>query len=63
VGLSNEHERTIARIVDKLAAEGRLDLSTIDKIIAALDFTMSRSASKFLVAYIRWQMDHPIVRP
>jgi hypothetical protein len=59
-GTTNDHESTIKRIVDKLSAEGRLSPSTIDEIIAALDFVLTVSETKFLVAYLRWRMDSPI---
>jgi hypothetical protein len=58
---SNEHELTIARIVDKLSL-GRLDPTAIEDVIAVLDFTLSKSDSKFLVSYIRWRMDNPMAK-
>lgn len=57
---SNEHELAIARIVDKLSLEGRLYPTAIEDVIAVLDFTLSKSDSKFLVSYIRWRMDNPL---
>jgi hypothetical protein len=62
MGPTNEHELAIARIVDRIAIEGRLYPTAIDEIIAQLSFTMTRSDSEFLVKYIRWRMDNPIAR-
>jgi hypothetical protein len=59
-GPANDHQLTIARIVDRLSAEGRLSTSAIDEIIDALDFVLTVSETKFLVAYLRWRMDNPI---
>ena len=59
---SNEHELAIARIVDKLSLEGRLYPTAIEDVITVLDFTLSKSDSKFLVSYIRWRMDNPIAK-
>jgi hypothetical protein len=57
---SNNHEVSIAGLVDDLSKEGRLDPAAIDQIIAALDFVMSRSETDFLVNYIRWRIDNPV---
>jgi hypothetical protein len=59
---TNEHETAIARIVDRIALEGRLYPTAIDQVIALLNFTMTRSDSEFLVQYIRWRMDNPIAK-
>lgn len=56
----NNHELAIVRIVDRISAEGMLCLTPIPRIGAALDFTMYRSDSEFLVNYIRWRMANPI---
>jgi hypothetical protein len=55
----NDHELTIARIVDKLSTAGGLHASAIDEIIAALDFALSIAETKFLVSYLRWRMENP----
>lgn len=55
-----EHELAIARIVDGFLSDGRLYRTTLDEIIAALNFVMSRSDSEFLVSYIWWRMGNPI---
>jgi len=60
---TNDHELTIARIVDKLSTEGGLHASAIDQIIAALDFTLSISETKFMVSYLRWRMDKIAKQP
>jgi len=40
--------------------EGRLDSSVIPEVVAALDFTMSRADSEFMVRYLQWRMANPI---
>ena len=62
MGPTNSHERAIARIVDDLDAEGRLSPTSIEDVIAHLNFAMTKTDSKFLVDYIRWRMDHPIAK-
>jgi hypothetical protein len=57
---SNDHELAIAKAVDALALEGKLDHSAIEKITRSLDFLMSRTDSRFLVGYVQWRRDHPI---
>ena len=57
----NEHEVVITRIVDRIADEGRLDASVIDEIFDAIDFAMTHSHGEFLVDYIRWRRQNPIV--
>jgi len=57
---TNKHELAIAKIVDRISTDGRLDLSVIPEVTAALDFMMSRSDSEFLVRYIKWRMANPI---
>jgi len=54
---SNNHEREIVRIVDQITLQGGMSRAT------ALTFAMSRSDSKFLMEYVRWRMDHPILKP
>jgi hypothetical protein len=58
--IHNDHKVAIARIVDRMAVEGRLQPTAIPEIVALLDFMMSRSDSEFLVNYIRWRMENPI---
>jgi hypothetical protein len=58
---SNDHEREIARLIDKRAlSEGKLDYAAVPAITAMLSFLMTRSDSEFLIAYLRWRMAHPI---
>ena len=59
---TNDHEVEIARIVDGLDFQSRPYSVGIEDVIAALDFAMSKSDSEFLVKYVRWRMDHPIVK-
>lgn len=60
MGPSNEHELAIARVVDRISMECRLQSSVIPEVIAALDFTMSRADSEFMVRYLQWRMANPI---
>jgi hypothetical protein len=60
---SNERELAIARTVDKVAMEGRLDLTAIDEMAAALGFpVVHRSDSEYLKRYLDWRMANPIVK-
>lgn len=61
MGPSNEHETEIARIVDRISSQHRLSATAIDEVIARLTFTMTRTDSEFLVKYIRWRVDNPVV--
>ena len=56
---SNDHERTIAAIVDRISIEGRLDPTVVSEIAGTLGFMMSRSDTEFLVNHVRWRMDNP----
>jgi len=60
MGPTNDHERVIAKIVDKFSLDGQLSASAIEGVIAVLNFTINRSDSEFLLSYIRWRLDHPI---
>lgn len=60
---SNDRELAIARTVDKIAIEGRLDLTSIDEAVAALGFPVIHlSDSKYLERYIEWRIDNPLVK-
>lgn len=59
---TGNHETEIARIVDQISVEGRLDLASIQEVIMVLNFMMTGTDTQFLVEYIRWRMDHPIVK-
>jgi len=60
---TTEYELDIARIVDKLDAQGRLSASAAYDVIEQLpNRIMLKSEMDFLVKYIRWRMDHPIVK-
>ena len=60
---SNERELAIARTVDKLAIEGRLDPSAIDELAAALGFpAIHPSDRRYLERYVEWRMANPIVK-
>jgi hypothetical protein len=60
---SNDHEVAIADIIDGFSLEGRLQLSIIPEVAAALEFMMSRTDSEFLVRYIQWRMANPLKPP
>ena len=62
MGPSNDHELEIARRVDQLAIRKSLDAAEALEAIARLDFRMTESDYRFLKEYIRWRMDHPIVK-
>ena len=60
---SNERELAIARTVDKIAIEGRLDLTASEEAVAALGFlVIHRSDSAYLERYVAWRMANPIVK-
>jgi len=61
-GPSNEHELAIAVIVDSLDFQSRPYSVGIEDVIAALNFEMSKTDGEFLEKYLRWRMDHPIVK-
>ena len=42
--------------------EARLTLASIQEVITVLNFMMTGTDTEFLVEYIRWRMDHPIVK-
>ena len=48
--------------MDQFALGGKLDATVIDLLASVLPFTMADSDTKFLVRYIRWRMDNPIVK-
>lgn len=60
---SNERELAIARTVDKIASEGRLDLTAVDEAVAALGFpVIHRSDSAYMDRYVAWRMANPFVK-
>ena len=61
-GPSNDHELAIARVVDQFGLAGKLDAAVIDLLASVLPFTLAESDNDFLVRYVRWRMDHPIVK-
>ena len=61
-GPSNEHELEIARIVDRIALEGRLYPSATPEVLALLGFMMSRKDREFLARYIQWRVENPILK-
>jgi hypothetical protein len=61
-GADQHHELTIARIVDQIYTEGRLDLSSIQEGVRVVDFMMTGFDGEFLVNHVCWRMDNPIVK-
>jgi hypothetical protein len=59
---SNQHEQKIARIVDGFDFRNRSYSFAIEDVIAVLDFTPNKADGEFLMEYVRWRMDHPIVK-
>lgn len=59
---SNEHELAIARIVDKIDTNGRLDPGAMDEIVGTMAFTPSEDEKSFLVDYVRWRMTRPVAK-
>jgi hypothetical protein len=60
---SNDRELAIARIVDKFAIEGRLDLSAIDEMAAALGLPVVHPSDReYLERYVQWRMANPMVK-
>lgn len=59
---SNDHERTIARIVDGMDFRARSYSFAVEDVIGLLDFTLTKTDGEFLMDYVRWRMDHPIVK-
>jgi len=57
---SNDHELEIARIIDKLSLEDKIDPDWIAEVVVSLSFRISRPECQFLVNYIRWRMENPI---
>jgi hypothetical protein len=57
---ANDHEVAIAGIIDGFSIKGKLQLSVLPEVAAALDFMMSRTDSEFLVRYIQWRMANPL---
>ena len=59
---TNDHELEIARIIDKLSAEDRIDPDWVAEVVTSLSFLVSRSDCQFLTNYSRWRTDNPIVK-
>ena len=60
---ANDRQLAIARTVDKFAVDGRLDLTAIDEIAAALGFPVIHpSDRKYLERYVEWRTANPIVK-
>jgi len=49
-------------MVDKFSIEGRLSPSSAFAVIDELGSIVLRSEMDFLVKYIRWRLDNPIVK-
>jgi hypothetical protein len=62
VGPSNDHELEIAREVDKHSEREDLAMEVVPEILAFLDFRLSSTDAEFLVRYVRWRIQNPIVK-
>jgi hypothetical protein len=54
---TNDHERAIAKAVDKMLLENPADRHhlIVRDVAMSLDFSMSASDTQFLVGYIQWR--------
>ena len=60
---SNDRQLAIARTVDKLAVEGRLDPAALDEIAAALGFPVIHPSDRqYLERYVEWRLANPIAK-
>ena len=59
---STDRELAIAREVDKMALHDELTPEAVPEIVAFLDFQLSNGDAEFLQRYIRWRLDHPILK-
>jgi hypothetical protein len=59
---SNDHELAIKCLVDRNAVEGTLSPLALPELAEDLSFLFTRTDSEFLVKYIRWRLDNPILR-
>jgi hypothetical protein len=60
---SNDHERELARLIDERATSlGGLDYTAVPAVTVQLKFMMTRSDSIFLIAYLHWRMNNPILK-
>ena len=58
---SSDREREIARQVDELSQQGDLLISAVAEIAARIPFPMAEAETQFLIRYIVWRRDNPIV--
>ena len=56
---NNDHEREIATVVDRIEAEGRLKLFSIQETVSVLDFMMTAEDNQFLMDYVQWRIANP----
>ena len=59
---SNDHERVIAVAVDRISSERNLSIGSVREVISGLAFVITKSDVDFLMHYIQWRMDNPIVK-
>ena len=57
---STQNEAEIARQIDARASDETLSPSSVAVIVSTLDFSLSRSEIKFLIAYLTWRRQNPI---
>jgi hypothetical protein len=61
-GPNNEHELAIATVVDAMSLQVISYSTAVEAATASLAFTISKPDADFLLQYVRWRMDHPIVK-
>jgi len=57
---SNNHELEIARIIDLIAIDGKLDLASIQEVVTKVDFIMNGTDGEFLTDYVQWRIRNPL---
>ena len=59
---TDEHQRVIARIVDRFDSADLLNPSVIDHIFDSIDFTLTHAHGEVLVEYIRRQVKNGLAK-
>ena len=62
MGPCNDHELAIARMVDQFAVAGKLDASVVELLAEIMPVRLTAEDREFLVKYVVWRLDNPIVR-
>ena len=59
---TDEHQRVIARIVDRFDSADLLNPSVIDHIFDSIDFTLTHAHGEFLIEYIRRRVKNGLAK-